>query len=74
VKELYRTLAARLALRAIDEAFAVTPPSLVDVVAFNGHVHSKDRATGKAIRPCLVSVPSRTHRSSDDGAVVLRRA
>ncbi|MEV6654866.1 restriction endonuclease [Streptomyces sp. NPDC051219] len=58
VKELYRTLVARLALRAIDEAFAVTPPSLVDVVAFNGHAHSKDRATGKAIRPCLVSVRS----------------
>ncbi|WP_254594766.1 restriction endonuclease [Streptomyces sp. 8P21H-1] len=58
VKDLYRTLVARLALRAIDEAFAVTPPSLVDVVAFNGHVHSKDRATGKAIRPCLVSVRS----------------
>ncbi|WP_344493044.1 restriction endonuclease [Streptomyces enissocaesilis] len=58
VKELYRTLVARLSLRAIDEAFAVTPHSLVNVVAFNGHVHSKDRATGKAIRPCLVSVRS----------------
>jgi restriction system protein len=58
VKELYRTLVARLALRAIDEVFAVTPPSLVNEVAFNGHVHSKDRATGKRIRPCLVSVRS----------------
>lgn len=58
VKELYRTLVARLALRAIDEAFAITPPSLVDTVSFNGHVHSKDRATGRAIRPCLVSVRS----------------
>lgn len=55
-KELYRDLVARLALRAIDEAFAVTPPSLVDGVAFNGKVHAKDRATGKAIEPCLISV------------------
>ncbi|MGQ4347525.1 restriction endonuclease [Streptomyces sp. SAS_275] len=55
-KALYRDLVARLALRAIAEAFAVTPPSLVDVVAFNGHVNAKDRATGKAIRPCLVSL------------------
>ncbi|WP_328392319.1 restriction endonuclease [Streptomyces sp. NBC_00390] len=56
VKQMYRTLVARLALRAIDEALAVTPPALVDVVAFNGHVNAKDRATGKSIRPCLVSV------------------
>ncbi|WP_328623730.1 restriction endonuclease [Streptomyces sp. NBC_00353] len=55
-KAMYRDLVARLALRAIDEAFTVAPPSLVDVVAFNGHVHAKDRATGKAIRPCLISL------------------
>ncbi|WP_432057936.1 restriction endonuclease [Streptomyces sp. bgisy022] len=55
-KALYRDLVARLALRAIDEAFAVTPPSLVDGVAFNGKVHAKDRATGKSIEPCLISV------------------
>ncbi|MFD9590135.1 restriction endonuclease [Streptomyces sp. NPDC059980] len=55
-KALYRDLVARLALRAMAEAFAVTPPSLVDEVAFNGHVNAKDRATGKAIRPCLVSL------------------
>ncbi|WP_079403855.1 restriction endonuclease [Streptomyces sp. 3211] len=55
-RAMYRDLVARLALRAIDEAFAVTPPELVDVVAFNGHVNAKDRATGKAIRPCLISL------------------
>ncbi|MFD4627548.1 hypothetical protein [Streptomyces sp. NPDC058475] len=55
-KAMYRDLVARLALRAIAEAFAVSPPPLVDVVAFNGHVHAKDRATGKAIRPCLISL------------------
>ncbi|MFD7705417.1 restriction endonuclease [Streptomyces caelestis] len=55
-KALYRDLVARLALRAIDEAFAVTPPSLVDGVAFNGKVHAKDRATGKPIEPCLISL------------------
>ncbi|MFD8013552.1 restriction endonuclease [Streptomyces sp. NPDC058955] len=55
-KALYRDLVARLALRAIDEAFAVTPPALVDQVAFNGKVRAKDRATGQTIEPCLVSV------------------
>ena len=58
VKQQYSRLVARLALRAINEVLAASPPSLVDVVAFNGHVRSKDRATGRAIRPCLVSVRS----------------
>ncbi|MFF1438498.1 restriction endonuclease [Streptomyces sp. NPDC058295] len=55
-KEAYRTLVARLALRALDEAFSTTPPSLVTTVVFNGHVSAKDRATGRPVRPCLVSV------------------
>jgi restriction system protein len=55
-RALYRDLVARLALRAIDEAFTVTPPSLVDGIAFNGKVHAKDRATGRPIEPCLVSL------------------
>lgn len=59
-KELYKHLVARLALRAVDEVLTVTPPSLVSSVAFNGHVQAKDRATGRGIRPCLVSV--RTQR------------
>ncbi|MGP4114305.1 hypothetical protein ACTWP5_25770 [Streptomyces sp. 4N509B] len=58
VKQQYSRLVARLALRAINEVLAASPPSLVDVVAFNDHVRSKNRATGKAIRPCLVSVRS----------------
>ncbi|MCU7820126.1 restriction endonuclease [Kitasatospora sp. DSM 101779] len=56
VKEIYRVLVARLVLRCLDEVFAATPPPLVDTVAVNAHVHSKDRATGKSVRPCLVSV------------------
>ncbi|MGW6939723.1 restriction endonuclease [Streptomyces xanthophaeus] len=55
-KAMYRDLVARLALRAIDETLAVTPPALVDVVAFNGYVNAKDRATGRADRPCLISL------------------
>jgi len=55
-RSLYRDLVARLALRAIDEAFAVTPSALVDAVAFNGIVRAKDRATGKPIEPCLIGL------------------
>ncbi|MDX3078431.1 restriction endonuclease [Streptomyces sp. MI02-7b] len=61
-KELYRQLVARLALRAVDEVLAVTPPAVVTSVAFNGHVQAKDRATGRTVRPCLVSV--RTERDT----------
>ncbi|MCP9956120.1 restriction endonuclease [Streptomyces sudanensis] len=64
-KALYQALVARMALRAIGDAFAVAPPALVDVVAFNGHVRSKDKATGKPIRPCLVSLRS-TRGTFDD--------
>ncbi|MFE1460546.1 restriction endonuclease [Streptomyces nigra] len=55
-KKIYRTLVARLTLRALDEAFSTTPPDLVTTVVFNGHVSAKDRATGRPVRPCLVSV------------------
>ncbi|WP_406275922.1 SAV_2336 family protein [Actinacidiphila glaucinigra] len=67
-KDLYKQLVARLALRAVDEVLAVTPPALVTSVAFNGHVQAKDRATGKAVRPCLVSV--RTERDTFDELVL----
>lgn len=56
IKQMYRLLIARLALRAINEVLTLTPAALVDMVAFNGHVNAKNRATGKAIRPCLISV------------------
>ncbi|MFF8777151.1 restriction endonuclease [Streptomyces sp. NPDC015140] len=56
IKQIYRLLVARLALRAIAEVLTLTPAAMVDVVAFNGHVNAKNRATGKAIHPCLISV------------------
>ncbi|MFJ9776888.1 restriction endonuclease [Kitasatospora sp. NPDC101157] len=52
----YRILVGRLALRALDEAFSVTPPGLVEEVALNGFVATTDPATGRAVRPCVVSV------------------
>ena len=38
-----------------QEAFDVVPASLVDGIVFNGYVSAKDRATGKPIRPLLIS-------------------
>lgn len=56
IKRTYRQLIARVTLRTLAETFDVTPATLVDSVIFNGHVSAKDKATGKPIRPCLISV------------------
>ncbi|MGC9671430.1 restriction endonuclease, partial [Planosporangium sp. 12N6] len=55
-KKLYGDLLARLTLRTIAEALDATPPDLVTGILFNGYASTKDKATGRAIRPLLVSV------------------
>lgn len=55
-KQLYASVIAQTALRMLRECFAADCADLVDVVAFNGHVTTRDSATGKQIHPCLISV------------------
>jgi hypothetical protein len=56
IKTLYEKLIARVALRTLAEAFDVAPVTLVRGIVFNGYVSAKDRATGQAVRPLLISV------------------
>jgi restriction system protein len=56
IKKLYERLIAWVALRTLAEAFDVAPSTLVSGIAFNGYVSAKDRATGKPVRPLLLSV------------------
>ena len=56
IRKLYEQLVARVALRTLAEAFEVAPVTLVGGIVFNGYVSAKDRATGKAVRPLLISV------------------
>lgn len=56
VKAAYGRLLARITLRTISEVFETTPATIVDALAVNGYVSAKDRATGRSIRPCLMSV------------------
>ncbi len=56
IKKLYEKLIARVALRTLAEAFDVAPATLVSGIVFNGYVSAKDRATGKPVRPLLLSV------------------
>jgi restriction system protein len=63
VKKSYGQLIARVVLRTLAEAFDVTPPTLIQGIAVNGYVSSKDRATGKDIRPLLISVNATVNSS-----------
>jgi restriction system protein len=56
IGKLYEKLIARVALRTLAEAFDTTPVTLVGGIVFNGYVSAKDRATGKPVRPLLISV------------------
>ncbi len=56
IKQLYASVVAQVALRALREVFTATQGDLVDVVVFSGHVTTRDPATGRQIHPCLVSV------------------
>ena len=56
VNKLYEKLIARVALRTLAEAFDIAPATLVAGIVFNGYVSAKDRATGKPVRPLLLSV------------------
>jgi restriction system protein len=56
IKHRYARLIAMIALRTIHEVFAADQTGLVGVVTFNGHVSTKDRATGQLVWPCLISV------------------
>jgi restriction system protein len=56
VKKRYEQLLARVTLRTLVEAFDAAPVTLVDGIVFNGYVSAKDRATGKPVRPLVMSV------------------
>lgn len=56
IKPAYASVVAQVALRTLDECFRVDAAELVETVVFNGHVSTRDPATGKQIHPCLVSV------------------
>jgi len=56
IKDEYARLIAQVALRTIYEVFGTDPTGVAAVVTFNGHVSTKDLATGQPVRPCLISV------------------
>ncbi len=55
-RRLYQQLVAQLALRALHLAFGFDRYGVADTVVFNGHVESVDLATGRMVRPCLITL------------------
>lgn len=62
IKDLYQDLIAAMALRTIHEVLESDQGEHIQVVAFNGFVHTIDPTTGRDIRPCLISVRTTRER------------
>jgi restriction system protein len=56
IKELYQDVVASITLRTLHELLEADQGHHLDVVAFNGFVQAVDPATGKDIRPCLITL------------------
>jgi len=65
VRQRYRRFVCSAALRVLHTVFAATPAEVVDTVEVSGCIGSADPATGKAVRPCLVSVTAGRAAFSD---------
>jgi restriction system protein len=55
-KQLYASVIAQTTIRTIHELFEADRWRVVETIVFNGMVSAVDRATGKDVRPCLVTV------------------
>lgn len=56
IRAIYQDLIASLALRTMHEVFEADQAGAIEVVCFNGFIHSVDPATGRDTQPHLVSV------------------
>lgn len=65
IKQRYTSLVAQLVLRTMHDVFEVQPTKLVDEVAVNGHVSTRNKATGQPERPCLISVSATREQFND---------
>lgn len=56
MRELYQEIVAATTIRTCHELFESDQGNHLNVLVFNGFVQAIDRATGKDIRPCLISL------------------
>lgn len=55
-RALYLSVIAQMALRTVHEMFEADRGERIDSLVFNGFVDAIDPATGKAIRPCVITL------------------
>lgn len=65
IKDLYQDIVAAVCLRTVHEMFEADQEGHVEVVVFNGFVQTVDPATGKDIRPHLISVRTTRERFTE---------
>jgi restriction system protein len=56
ISERYERLISAIALRTLHEIFSATAPDVIQAVSFTGYVSTTDQATGKPVRPYLLTV------------------
>ncbi len=56
IRRDYANLAASVVLRTIREALDIAPREVIDTIVVNAHLSAVDAATGRDIRPCVLSV------------------
>ena len=56
ISERYERLISAIALRTLHEMFSATPPDIIRAVSCTGYVSTTDQATGKPVRPHLLTV------------------
>jgi restriction system protein len=56
IKSIYEDVVAAVCLRTIYELIEADAGNHMQVIVFNGFVQAVDPATGKDIRPCLISI------------------
>ena len=55
ISERYERLISAIALRTLHEVFSATSPDVIRAVSFTGYVSTTDQATGKPVRPHLLT-------------------
>lgn len=59
LNKLYDDLVYQIALRTIHELFEADIIKAIDAVVYNGWVETVDKATGKKIKPCIISIQAK---------------
>lgn len=65
IRDTYQEIIASVALRTIHEIFEADQESNVQVLCFNGYIHTVDPATGRDIQPHLISVRTTNEKFSE---------